>query len=97
MTELLTHQDRPADLDRLLCEISELRAQLERIQNFRTFPDEVHDLPDTVHHYTYFVQALAAPISEDPALIYTRQSLQALARLNDELRKLLGECFNLDV
>ena len=97
MTDLLTHHERPADLDRLLWEISELRAQLERIQNFQLRLEEIDNLPETVHSYNYHVQESADPREDDPDLIYTRESIEALARLNDQLRRLLGECSNLDL
>jgi hypothetical protein len=97
MTDLMTHQDRPAELKRLLWEISELRAQLERIRNFRLTAEENEALPETVRYYNHYLQNVADPVQDDVALVYTRQTIQALASLNEELRKLLGECFALEV
>jgi len=84
-----------ADLDRLLREITELRAELERLQSFRPTPPELDAFPGKVREYLLQLRKMSDATGDEAAAACARDTLAALAKLNEELRRLLTDCFQL--
>jgi hypothetical protein len=83
-------------LERLLHEIVELRSELERLQSFRPTPSQLNAFPEKVREYISHLQRVANAAEDDAALACARETIEALTKLNEELRRLLAECFRLD-
>jgi DNA repair exonuclease SbcCD ATPase subunit len=84
-------------LERLLREIAELRFELERLQSFRPTPSQLNALPDKVREYIAQLHKVADAAEDDAALACARETIEALTKLNEELRRLLAEWFRLDL
>ena len=84
-------------LERLLHEIAELRSELERLQSFRPTPSQLNAFPEKVREYISQLRKVADAADDDAALACARDTVEALTKLNEELRRLLAECYRLDL
>ena len=86
----------PDQLQHLLSEIAGLRAQLVRLQDLQAAPAQLNALPDRVHDYLRRLHRITDTAEDEAALSYARESIDALTRLNEELRRLLNDCFRVN-
>jgi len=76
-------------LKRVLRDVAELRAELERLRNCPSGSSQIRGLPAKVRDYLHQFDNLAGPI-EEAILESARETIEALTRLNVELRKSLN-------
>ena len=87
----------PSDqFDRLLQEIAGLRAELQRLKTFHPAPPELEVFPEKLRAYFAQLAKVTDVSGDDAAAVCARQTLEALRKLNEELRRFLDECFRLD-
>lgn len=86
----------PDQLQNLLREIAELRAELFRLQDLQAAPAQLNALPEKVHDYLRRLHHITDTAEDEAALSYARETIDALTRLNEELRRLLNEGFRVN-
>jgi len=76
-------------LKHVLCEVSELRAALERFWKCPS-SSQLDTLPEKVHDYLHQREMTTDPIKNQAVLKSARETTEALTKLNVELRKSLN-------
>jgi hypothetical protein len=77
-------------LARVLQEVTEMRAELEGLKKIQATPDQLNVLPELIRYYLLRLQAITDLADDPAALSSARETIEALTRLNDQLRKLRG-------
>jgi hypothetical protein len=81
------------ELERLklvLCEVAELRSELERLRKCPSDSSRISGLPENVQDYLHQVDNITEPMEDEAILESARETIEALTRLNVELRKSLN-------
>lgn len=80
-----------ATIEKLTAINSGLRRVLDRLTNFSPTAAQVNALPDRLRDYVHRLETACDPSGLQAALMHARANIEALMKLNQELRKELGE------
>ena len=80
-----------ATIQKLTAINESLRRVLDRLTNFSPTATQINALPDRLRDYIHGLETICDPEGLQAALVRARANIEALVKVNQELRKELGQ------